>query len=79
MDTLQQTIPQINDNEIALDFLQTINSGILMYSMALTETANIQARKVLTDQLRASLSLQKETADLLVSKGWVSKPPRINL
>lgn len=90
MQSTQQTesakqMPAINENQVALDFFQTLKSGILMYSMALTETTNPQVRKILMDQLKEVLSLQKETSDMLISKGWLPiiartelKPPKLH-
>lgn len=79
--------PVLGDKEAVLIFLQSANSGILMYSMALTETTNPSARKILTNHLRDGLSLHRELADFMKSKGWLPsvqtasprmEPPKIH-
>lgn len=60
----------MQNKETALVFLQSAKSGILMYSMALTETTNPSARTILTNHLKDGLTSHREISDLMKSKGY---------
>lgn len=65
----------MQNEESALVFLQSARNGILMYSMALTETTNSSARTILTNHLKNGLTLHREISDLMLNKGWLPTYP----
>ncbi|HHV64699.1 MAG TPA: spore coat protein [Peptococcaceae bacterium] len=60
-----------DDRETALDFLQSVKSGIIMYATALTETSTSSARTVLTRHLKDTLALHNELITMLQNKNWL--------
>jgi len=70
-------MPGMVDSTIALDFLLGIKSGIRNCALALTETADPEARKVIRDILDSSIDLHTEVTELMMKKGWLH-PYRVN-
>jgi similar to spore coat protein len=58
------------DKELAADLLLSSKNDITMLSKAVTETANLQLRQILTNQLNACINEHFQLSDLAIQKGW---------
>lgn len=70
-------MPGLVDSTIALDLLIGVKSGIRNYGFAITETANPEARRVLTTLLDEAIELHAELSQLMMDKGWLH-PYKVN-
>jgi similar to spore coat protein len=70
-------MPGLIDSTIALDFLVGVKSGIRNCAFAITETANLEARRVLTSLLDDEIELHAEVSQLMIDKGWLH-PYKVN-
>lgn len=66
-----ENMPGLIDSTIALDLLLGAKSGIRNCALALTETANLEARRVLTSLLDSEIALHAEITQLMIDKGWL--------
>jgi len=64
-------MPGLIDSTIALDLLIGAKSGIRNCAFALTETSNLEARRVLTSLLDDAIELHAEVSQLMMDKGWL--------
>lgn len=66
-----ENMPGLIDSTIAMDFLIGVKSGIRNYGFAITETANPEARRVLTNLMDEEIELHAELSQLMMDKGWL--------
>lgn len=64
-------MPKMADSAFALDFLLSIKTGIRYYAVALTETASLEVRKTLYNQMDVAIDLYEQTTELMLKKGWL--------
>ena len=67
----------ITDQVIATDLLLATKSGVIMLSLALTETYNPELREVLLDQLTKAINLHAQVSDFMIDKGFY-RPYNLN-
>jgi similar to spore coat protein len=60
----------ITDQVIATDLLLAAKSGIIMYSVAVSETIQPELREVLTEQLNMAINLHAQVSDFMLAKGY---------
>lgn len=65
-----QSMSNITDSAIALDFLMSAKAGIKGCAFALSETATPEVRNVLRNQLDNAINIHEEISKLMISKGW---------
>lgn len=66
-----EAMPGLIDSTIAMDFLIGVKSGIRNYGFAVTETANLEARRVLTNLMDEEIELHAELSQMMMDKGWL--------
>jgi similar to spore coat protein len=62
-------MPDMVNATIALEFLMSAKTGVRNCAAALTEVADMEARKVLRDLLDSSVNLHGELTQLMLRKG----------
>ncbi|MDF2606135.1 MAG: spore gernimation protein GerQ [Bacillales bacterium] len=67
----------ITDQVITTDLLLAAKSGIIIYSVAITETLNPELREVLKEQLNIAINLHAQVSDFMMAKGYYN-PHDIN-
>ncbi|MDS1030588.1 spore coat protein [Bacillota bacterium LX-D] len=63
-------MPGLVDSTIALNLLLNVKSGIRNYAIALTETADPEARTAIRTFLDKEIDLHAEVSELMMKKGW---------
>ena len=73
MNSLLESIMGVDvmtDQVIATDLLISAKSGVINYSIAVTEAATPEVRKVLRKQLKEAIEMHREVSQYMMSKGW---------
>jgi len=65
-----ENMPNLVDNSLALDLLLSAKTGVTYCAKAITETTSPAVRAVLREILNDSLTLHRETAQLMMAKKW---------
>lgn len=63
-------MPEIADMTFAMDFLIRAKEGVRNTAIALTETASLDARALLRNQLRQAIAMHQEITELMIRKKW---------
>ncbi|BCG57763.1 spore coat protein [Paenibacillus sp. URB8-2] len=63
-------MPEMADTTFAMDFLIRAKEGVRNTAIALTETASLDARALLRNQLRQGIAMHQEISDLMMRKKW---------
>ncbi|WP_438445011.1 spore coat protein [Gorillibacterium sp. sgz5001074] len=59
----------LTDQVIAMDFLNTVKSGVRNYAMAVTEAVTPEIKVTLTRQLEEALDLHERTMQYMMERG----------
>lgn len=63
-------MPKLIDSNMALGFLLNSKNGVRNLSIALSESASPEVRKMLRDQLNKAIDTHGEISDMMIAKGW---------
>lgn len=61
---------KMSDQVIATDFLIAAKSGVRNYSIALTETTNLEVRSILRKQLKDAINTHEKIFNYMVERGY---------
>jgi len=63
-------MPKLVDSTVAIDFLLATKSGVRNCAFALTETASLEVKEILINQLENAINMHEEISKLMIEKGW---------